>query len=165
MKSPICLPLQEDKLIYNDNSAYIKMYLIDGPVQPRKISELIEKCGKNTETGAHSFFLGVVRSDRINGKSVKAIEYSAFDEMVKVEAEKIKTTIFSEFSDVRSIVILHSKGEVKAGEISLLVLISAGHRHHAIQACSKTVEMIKENLPVWKREIFEDNTYYWKQNE
>lgn len=141
------------------------MYLIDGPVRPGIISELIAKAGKKSNTGGHSLFLGQVRADIINGKSVKAIEYSAYDEMVKVEVEKIKATIFSEFSDVKSVEIIHSKGKVKAGEVSLFVLVSAGHRHHAIQACSKTVELIKEKLPVWKKEIFEDDTCQWKQNE
>jgi molybdopterin synthase catalytic subunit len=51
-----------------------------------------------------------------------------------------------------------------AGEVSLLVLVSAGHRQQAMTACSKTVELIKEKLPVWKKEIFEDNTHEWAQN-
>jgi len=51
-----------------------------------------------------------------------------------------------------------------AGEASLFVLVSAGHRHHAIDACSRAVEMIKATLPVWKKEIFEDNSAMWKEN-
>jgi molybdopterin synthase catalytic subunit len=107
-------------------------------------------------------FLGQVRADEIKGKKVKAIEYSAYKELVNAEAEKIKKTILSEFSEVKSISIIHSTGIVKAGEISLLVFVSAGHRHQAMQACSKTVELIKENLPVWKKEIFEDDSHIWK---
>jgi molybdopterin synthase catalytic subunit len=107
-------------------------------------------------------FLGQVRADEINGKKVRAIEYSAYAELVDLEAEKIKNIILSEFSDVKSVDIVHSAGVVNAGEISLLVFVSAGHRHQAILACSKTVELIKENLPVWKKEIFEDNSHLWK---
>ena len=73
------------------------------------------------DSGGHSFFLGQVRADRINGKMVKAIEYSAYEGMVKAEADKIKESILAEFDDVRSIDIIHSTGIVKAGEISLLV--------------------------------------------
>ena len=115
-----------------------------------------------TDSGGHMIFLGQVRADEIKGKRVKAIEYSAYSELVNAEAEKIKKTIYSEFSDVKSIDIVHSTGIINAGEISLLVFVSAGHRHHAMQACSKTVELIKEKLPVWKKEIFDDDTHVWK---
>ncbi|TAL63177.1 MAG: molybdenum cofactor biosynthesis protein MoaE, partial [Bacteroidetes bacterium] len=81
---------------------------------------------------------------------------------VKAEADKIKATILLEFPDVKSIDIKHSTGIVKVGEISLIIMVSAGHRHHAMEACSKTVELIKEKFPVWKKEIFEDNSHKWK---
>jgi molybdopterin synthase catalytic subunit len=137
-------------------------YLTEGPVSQKLISRLIEKTGLKTDSGGHMIFLGQVRADEIKGKKVKAIEYSAYKELVNAEAEKIKKTILSEFSEVKSISIIHSTGIVKAGEISLLVFVSAGHRHQAMQACSKTVELIKENLPVWKKEIFEDDSHIWK---
>jgi molybdopterin synthase catalytic subunit len=137
-------------------------YLTAGPVSQKLISQLVEKMSHNTDSGGHSIFLGQVRADEIDGKSVKAIEYSAYVEMVNIEAENIKKKILSEFPDVKSVDIIHSTGIVNAGEISLLVFISAGHRHQAIQACSKTVEFIKDNLPVWKKEIFEDDSHKWK---
>ena len=137
-------------------------YLTAGPVSQKLISQLVEKMSHNTDSGGHSIFLGQVRADEIDGKSVKAIEYSAYVEMVNIEAENIKKKILSEFPDVKSVDIIHSTGIVSAGEISLLVFISAGHRHQAIQACSKTVELIKNNLPVWKKEIFEDDSHKWK---
>ncbi|MCX6325612.1 MAG: molybdenum cofactor biosynthesis protein MoaE [Bacteroidia bacterium] len=137
-------------------------YLINGPVTQNIMAHFMEKMGEKTDSGGHSVFLGQVRADEINGKKVKAIEYSAYGAMVKVEADKIKETILLQFGDVRSIDIVHSTGIVKAGEISLFVLVSAGHRHQAIQACSKAVELIKEKLPVWKKEIFEDDSHEWK---
>ena len=137
-------------------------YLTKGPVSQGLITQLIEKTGRKTDSGGHMIFLGQVRADVINGKTVKAIEYSAYTEMVNIEAENIKKTIFSEFPDVKSVDIIHSTGIVKAGEISLLVLVSAGHRLQAIQACSKAVDLIKGNLPVWKKEIFNDDSHLWK---
>ena len=141
------------------------MYLNKGPVRPGVVSRLIAKACEKPNTGGHSLFLGRVRADIINGKSVKAIEYFTYDEMVTVGADKIKAAVHWEFSDIKSVDILHSKGIVKAGEVSLVVLISAGHRHHAMQACAKTVEMIKERLPVWGKELFEDGTYHWRHND
>jgi molybdopterin synthase catalytic subunit len=142
----------------------ITNYLVNGPVSVIIISQFIENMSEMTESGGHSIFIGQVRRDEINGKKVKAIEYSAYEGMVKIEADKIKETILSEFGDTRSVEIIHSTGTVNAGEISLFVLVSSGHRHQAIEACRKAVEMIKEKLPVWKKEIFEDDSYEWKQN-
>lgn len=140
------------------------MRLIDGPVTPSVISDTVAKYGHNPDTGAHSIFLGQVRKDLVEGKYVKAIDYSAYEEMVIMEADKINKTILSEFNDVKAMDIIHSKGIVKSGEISLLVMVSAGHRQQASGACAKAVELIKEKLPIWKKEIFEDESQKWKQD-
>jgi molybdopterin synthase catalytic subunit len=136
--------------------------LVPGPITQEIISSRLAALAGNTGSGGHSVFIGQVRADVKGSKQVKAIEYSAYENMVEAEAVKIKGSIFSEFHDVQSIDILHSMGVVMAGEASLFVLVSAGHRHHAIDACSKAVEMIKAGLPVWKKEIFEDNSTEWK---
>jgi molybdopterin synthase catalytic subunit len=141
------------------------MHLINGPITPGVISEIVAKGGENQECGAHSLFLGQVRRDQVDGKFVRAIEYSVYEEMVIPEADKIFKSIMSEFDDVKTIEIIHSKGLVKAGEISLVVMVSAGHRDHASKACAKAVELIKEKLPIWKKEIFEDNSDQWRGNE
>lgn len=137
-------------------------YLTNGPVSLKIISNLFEEMGKKPDSGGHMIFLGQVRADVIDGKKVRAIEYSAYEELVNVEAEKIKKTIFSEFPDIKSVEIIHSTGIVNAGEVSLIVYVSAGHRQQAMQSCSKTVDLIKENLPVWKKEIFDDDSHIWK---
>jgi Molybdopterin converting factor, large subunit len=138
--------------------------LVNGPIPREMISSCLAALSEKTDSGGHSVFIGQVRADNKDGTKVKAIEYSAYENMVEAEAGKIKGAILSEFNDVKSIDILHSTGIVKAGEASLFVLVSAGHRHHAINACAKAVEMIKESLPVWKKEIFEDNRTGWKEN-
>lgn len=140
-------------------------YLIEGPVTSGIIASLIEKMASEKHSGGHSYFLGQVRADLIEGKTVVAIEYSAYESMVKVQADKIIKSILSEFNDVRTVRILHSTGIVKAGELSLAVLVSAGHRKQAIDACAKTVELIKEHLPVWKKELFDDNSHAWRDNQ
>ena len=56
--------------------------------------------------------------------------------------------------------VYHSLGVVKAGEISLFVFTSSAHRRAAIDACNEVVERIKNELPVWGKEIFEDETYH-----
>jgi molybdopterin synthase catalytic subunit len=74
--------------------------------------------------------------------------------MAVKEADAIIDTVRSAFSDVRSVFLVHSTGIVKAGEASLFIMVTAGHRDHATRACRHTLEMVKEKLPVWKKEIF-----------
>lgn len=149
----------------NISSKYMNFnYLIEGPVTSGIVASLIEKMSSEKNSGGHSYFLGQVRADVIDGKTVVAIEYSAYENMVKAQADRIVTSVLSEFHDVSTVRILHSTGIVKAGEISLAVMVSAGHRKQAIDACAKTVELIKELLPVWKKEIFDDNSHAWREN-
>ena len=76
---------------------------------------------------------------------------------------EIETTIFNKYTDVRHIEIKHSLGKVEVGKASLFVLIAGGHRVQAFQAVKETVDMIKAQVPIWGKEIFEDNNYVWKK--
>jgi molybdopterin synthase catalytic subunit len=129
-------------------------YLVGGPITPILISELMTLGDEDAGTGAVSVFIGKVRDDEVDGRRVTAIEYSAYDEMAVREADGIAGTVRSAFSDVRSVIIVHSLGVVMAGETSLFIMVSAGHRDHASRACRHTLEMVKEKLPIWKKELF-----------
>jgi molybdopterin synthase catalytic subunit len=50
--------------------------------------------------------------------------------------------------------IVHSVGIVKAGEASLFIMVTSGHRDQGTRGCRHTLEMVKEKLPVWKKEIY-----------
>ena len=137
--------------------------LVSGPIDSSLIVEYIDRLSDDKESGAHSIFLGQVRNDKINERTVKAIEYSAYEEMVEKEAQKIRNTVLAAYSDVNNVVIIHSTGIVRAGEISLFVMVTAGHRDQATRACRHAVEMIKEKYPVWKKELFDDDSYRWQE--
>ena len=138
--------------------------LFEGPIRPELVAELISRASDNLEMGGHSFFLGQVREDSIDGKIVTAIDYSAYSSMVEESGARIIEALRSRFPSAGNIVIIHSTGIVKAGEISMLVMVSAPHRREAIDACNHAVELIKEQLPVWKKELFGDGTGRWKEN-
>jgi len=139
-----------------------KHTLVPGPIKSSLIADYINNLSDDKSTGAHSIFLGQVRNDKTNERTVEAIEYSAYDEMAEKEALKIKDIITSAFSDVNDVVIIHSTGIVRAGELSLFVMVTAGHRDQATRACRHAVEMIKENYPVWKKELFDDDSHRWQ---
>ncbi|HBB90920.1 MAG: hypothetical protein A2X22_06380 [Bacteroidetes bacterium GWF2_49_14] len=136
-------------------------HLMQGPIPAAFIAEQIGRHSDKLNIGAHAFFLGQVRSDCVEGKTVTAIEYSAYEEMILPVVKTLKEDLFNRFSDLVCLHIWHSIGVVKAGEASLLVIISTGHRKEAFQALEACVELIKEKLPVWKKELFSDGTARW----
>lgn len=139
-------------------------FLEKGPVPFSRISEVLENM-KALQTGAYSIFLGQVRADVSEGKKVKAIEYSSYPEMVDLEMKKILDQIIHQYHDVQYLHVVHSDGIVASGELSLLVIVGCGHRKQSFQAVETIVELIKEKLPIWKKEYFEDDTYTWTQNK
>lgn len=137
--------------------------LVQGAVSPQFIADSIVRHSSKTNIGAHAIFLGQVRNDLIGGKTVQAIDYSVYEEMADDKVHEIREAAFDRFK-LTCMHIYHSVGLVKAGEISLFVFISSEHRAAAFDACRWIVEEIKTQVPIWGKEIFEDETYSWKIN-
>jgi molybdopterin synthase catalytic subunit len=141
-----------------------KNIFVEGPVSPVKIGEDIAHHQKKSNIGAHSIFMGQVRADSVDGEAVLAIEYTAHQEMALLAMHEIREAIFAKYP-LTCLHITHSLGLVKAGEICLFVFASAVHRKEAIAACEEVVERIKKELPIWGKELFDDNQYQWKENK
>jgi len=137
---------------------------VQGPIAASFIADSIQKHSSKTDIGGHSIFLGQVRADRIDGKEVAAIEYTAYEEMALGMMYTIRENIIAKY-DLTCMHVYHSLGKVKAGEISLFVFTSAPHRKAAMDACEETVERIKGELPVWGRELLLDEGFRWKENK
>jgi len=138
-------------------------HLVEGPVPAGFISREISNHHSKTSAGAHALFIGQVRDDLVDGKMVTGIEYSAYAAMVDPVIQEIKDYLFKEFPELICLHIQHSTGLVKSGEISLAVMVSARHRKKSFAALEKCVDLIKEKLPVWKKELFSDGTSRWIQ--
>ncbi|MCX2743854.1 molybdenum cofactor biosynthesis protein MoaE [Mangrovivirga sp. M17] len=141
-----------------------KKVFIQGAIPPEKIAQSIANHQSKTNIGAHSIFLGQVRADEIDGNEVRSIEYTAYEDMAEQVFHEIREAAFSKF-DMTCAHIYHSLGEVKAGELCLFVFTSSAHRKTAIEACNYLVEEIKARVPIFGKEIFEDETHQWKVNK
>jgi molybdopterin synthase catalytic subunit len=137
---------------------------INGAISSEYIAEYIAKQGNKTNIGAHDIFLGQVRADEIDGNKVAAIDYTSYPEMANRKIMEIKKAAYERFNLVH-IHVSHSLGIVRAGEICLFVCITSAHRKEAFEGCRYIVEEIKKDLPVWGKEIFEDDNYVWKENK
>ena len=140
-----------------------KNIFIEGAIAPSFIADSIAKHSAKKNIGAHSIFLGQVRSDIIEEKEVEAIEYSTYQEMALEKMNQIREELFEKYT-LTCMHVYHSLGKVAAGEICLFVFTSSKHRKAATDACNELVERIKAELPVWGKEIFKDASYQWKSN-
>lgn len=140
-----------------------KSSFIQGQITSEFIGNSIAKHQSKTTIGAHNIFLGQVRADVIDEKTVTAIEYTAYEEMAEQSLHEIRESAFAKF-DLSCLHIYHSVGLVKTGEICLFVFVSAPRRKVVYEALEFLVEAIKEKAPIFGKEIFEDESYIWKKN-
>ncbi len=140
-----------------------KKSFVQGAIPAGFIADSIAKHQSKTTIGAHNIFLGQVRADVIDGKTVAAIEYSAYEEMAEQTFYEIREAAFAKF-DLTCLHIYHSLGLVKTGEICLFVFVSAPRRKVTYEALEFLVEQIKEKVAIFGKEIMEDDSYIWKKN-
>jgi molybdopterin synthase catalytic subunit len=103
--------------------------------------------------GAIATFSGTVRSES-RGRSVVHLDYEAYAEM----AEEVIAGLAAELEqryELCAIAIHHRTGRVEIGEPSVVIAVSAPHRHDALAACKEAIDTLKETVPLWKKEVYE----------
>ena len=142
----------------------MKNFFLNGPISPDFISNSIYKHQIKHNIGAHNIFLGQVRKDTIKSNVVSAIEYSAYEEMANKKITDIRESTFEKF-DLTCLHIYHSLGVVEVGQIGFFVFVSSSRRKNVYDATKFIVEMIKNTVPIFGKEIFENKEYNWKVNK
>jgi len=145
------------------NDKKIKNVFIEGAISSEFIGRSIAKHQTKTSIGAHNIFLGQVRADEVDEKTIYAIEYTAYKDMANAKFHDIREATFKKF-DLTCMHIYHSLGTVKVGEICLFVFVSSPRRKQVFKALEYVVEEIKAKVPVYGKEIFEDASHQWKVN-
>jgi len=141
----------------------IENVFVQGAITPGFIADVVTKRQSETGIGAHDIFLGQVRADKIEGRTVGAIEYTAYETMANQKFQEIREATLGKFH-LTGIYIHHSLGKVKVGEVCLFVMVSSPHRKEVFEALHHVVEEIKKEVPVFGKEWFEDDSYQWKVN-
>jgi len=126
--------------------------ITDQPLEPDRITALVRK----DTNGAVVTFLGTTRVFS-EGKRVVKLEYEAYEVMARKKLEEICQEMRVEFG-ISDIAIAHRLGPVDIGQVSLVVAVSSPHRREAFLACHKVVDRLKETVPIWKKEVFEDGS-------
>jgi molybdopterin synthase catalytic subunit len=106
------------------------------------------------QSGGIDVFVGTVR-DATKGKKVLRLEFEAYESMALSELQKIVADVRIKWP-VHKIVIHHRTGVLYAGDIAVVVAVSAAHRDAAFEACRYAIDTLKQTVPIWKKEVFED---------
>jgi molybdopterin synthase catalytic subunit len=109
---------------------------------------------KTDDSGGIVVFVGTVRN-ATKGKRVLKLDFEAYEPMAIAEMRKIAAQAIEKFS-LKKIAIHHRVGMLAIGEIPVVIAVSAAHRGAAFDACEFAIDTLKETVPIWKKEIFED---------
>ena len=124
--------------------------LIREPIDVRRVAESIQK----PEDGAVVVFEGAVRNHS-QAKAVRFLEYDAYESMALKKLEEIGSRAKDKY-DIRAIAIVHRLGHMDIGELSIVIAVASAHRGPAFDACRFAIDTIKEIVPIWKKEFYED---------
>jgi molybdopterin synthase catalytic subunit len=128
----------------------IDIQLLHTPLQ-------VEKCLKRVQhpaAGGIDIFVGTVR-DQTRGKKVVRLEFESYEPMAISEMKKIAERATEKWP-IQNIAIHHRVGTLEIGEIAVIIAVSTPHRKASFEACQFAIDTLKETVPIWKKEIFED---------
>lgn len=108
----------------------------------------------SASAGGIDVFIGTVR-DSTEGKRVVKLEFEAYEQMAEREMNRIAAFASANWPLDR-ILIHHRTGRLSIGEIPVIIAVSAAHRAAAFEACRYAIDTLKQSVPIWKKEIFED---------
>ena len=109
---------------------------------------------QDASCGGIAVFVGTVRNATQN-KLVTLLDFSGYEPMAIKEMQKIADKALEKFS-VHKIAIHHALGKLNIGAIPVIITVSSTHRDAAFEACQFAIDTLKETVPIWKKEYFED---------
>ena len=120
--------------------------------EPLSLDRVVDEV-RDEEAGAIATFTGTTRVHS-RGRSVTHLDYEAYEGMAERVMAEIGTGLAERY-ELTGIAIHHRVGRVGIGETSVVIAVSAPHRHHALAACKDAIDELKERVPLWKKEVYE----------
>jgi molybdopterin synthase catalytic subunit/molybdopterin converting factor small subunit len=108
---------------------------------------------RSERAGAIATFVGTTRVES-RGRTVEHLEYEAYEGMAENVMAEIAAALMQRY-DVCEIAIHHRTGRVDIGDASVVIAVSAPHRQDALAACKDAIDTLKQQVPLWKKEIYE----------
>jgi len=124
--------------------------ITDKPINTQEVIDLVA----SPQAGAIDVFIGTVRNTT-QSKSVQRLEFEAYEAMAISEIRKIVDQTCERWS-VQKMAVYHRKGILEIGDIAVVIAVSTPHRKDAFDACQFAIDTLKQTVPIWKKEVFED---------
>ena len=128
----------------------IDIKILDKPLQIQTCIEWVMA----PETGGINVFIGTVRN-ATKGENVIRLEFEAYESMALSEMHKIAKYVFKKWP-LQKVLIHHRSGVLQTGEVPVIIAVAAAHRDAAFTACRYIIDTLKQTVPIWKKEVFED---------
>ncbi len=127
--------------------------------EPIDVAALMREV-ENPRVGGIALFVGTVRYETDGGRGLRALEYTAYDEMALAEMGRICEQAVAE-TPVHKIVMVHRLGTLRIGEVSVAVVAAAAHRGEAFDVCRTAIDRLKQRVPIFKKELWQDGKTQW----
>ena len=128
----------------------IEIKVLDTPLSEKHCTN----CVADDAAGGTTVFIGTVRN-QTKGKKVVRLEFEAYIPMAEKEMLKIAKQVERKWNALH-VATHHRVGVLEVGEIPVIIAVSTPHRKAAFEACEYAIDTLKETVPIWKKEIFED---------
>ena len=116
----------------------------------------------NSDSGAIVEFVGKVRKNS-NSKTLKGMFIECYKKMAESQIQIIANNAMKKWS-LDDYKIVHRYGDLKVGEVIVIVMVSSQHRKDALEATSYIIDWLKIKSPFWKKEIYNDSEKWVEQN-
>jgi molybdopterin synthase catalytic subunit/molybdopterin converting factor small subunit len=120
--------------------------------EPLSLDAVVDEA-RSDEAGAVATFVGTTRR-RSRGRDVVHLEYEAYEGMAEQVMSQIAESLKERY-DLCEIAIHHRTGRVEIGQASVVIAVSAPHRQDALAACKDAIDTLKQEVPLWKKEVYE----------
>jgi molybdopterin synthase catalytic subunit len=117
---------------------------------------------KQPEDGAVAAFDGIVRNNS-RGRRTLYLDYTAYEPMALLQMEQLARKALAAYA-IRDVRIVHRLGRLQIGETSVYIAVASAHRAAAFDACRWLIDTLKQTVPIWKKEYFEDGAV-WADGE
>ena len=124
---------------------------------PLSVDEVLEAV-RHPRAGGIATFIGVVR-ERDHGQGVEALDYTSHPSAPQVLREIAERLAAG--ADVIRVAAVHRVGHLEIGDLAVVVAVSAVHRGTAFDVCRELIDTLKESVPIWKHQVFDDGTDEW----
>ena len=120
--------------------------------EPLSLDAVVDEV-RSDRAGAIATFVGTTRVES-RGRTVEHLDYEAYEGMAENVMAEIAAGLKQRY-DVCEIAIHHRTGRVEIGDASVVIAVSAPHRQDALAACKDAIDTLKEQVPLWKKEVYE----------